>query len=121
LADEGTKLVLDALGRGLGSPTPQRGEPVYAHKIDSAELELDWTKPAIELHRLVRVGGAWTTHHGKRLKIWRTTLPAAGGVTVPTGTEPLELVEVQPEGRGRMPARAWANGVHWHDGDRLGT
>jgi methionyl-tRNA formyltransferase len=121
LVDEGTKLVLDVLEHRLGPPTPQEGEPVYAHKIDPAELQLDWTKPADELHRVVRVGGAWTTHRGKRLKIWRTALPAGDGVTVPTGSDPIELVELQPEGRGQMPAEAWANGVHWHNGDRLGT
>ncbi|MEY2461504.1 MAG: methionyl-tRNA formyltransferase [Acidimicrobiaceae bacterium] len=121
LVDEGTKLVLDVLEHGLGTPTPQSGEPVYAHKINPAELELDWSKPADDLHRLVRLGEAWTTHHGKRLKVRRTALPAGDGVVVPTGTEPIELVEVQPEGKPRMPARAWANGAHWHDGDRLGT
>jgi methionyl-tRNA formyltransferase len=120
LVDEGTRLVLDVLERGLGAARPQRGEPVYAHKIEPSELELDWTRPAVDLHRLVRVGGAWTTHNGKRLKVWRTRLPASGAVAVPTGTEPIELVEVQPEGKGRMPATAWANGVHWHPGDRLG-
>jgi len=121
LVDLGTELVLDALAHGLGEPTPQVGEPVYAAKIDPAEHEIDWSRPAIDLHRLVRVGGAWTTHHGKRLKVWRTALPAADGASVPTGSEPLELVEVQPEGKGRMPARAWANGAHWQPGDPLGT
>jgi methionyl-tRNA formyltransferase len=121
LVQEGTALILDVLEHGLGTPVPQVGEPVYAHKIDPAELQLDWTKPAVALHRLVRLGGAWTTHNGKRLKVWRSALPAGTGVIVPTGTEPLELLEVQPEGRARMAAHAWAHGVHWHDGDRLGT
>lgn len=121
LVEVGTELVLDALHTGLGEPTPQTGEPVYASKIDPSEYEIDWASPAIDLHRLVRIGGAWTTHHGKRLKIWRTALPAGSGVVVPTGSEPLELLEVQPEGKGRMPAAAWANGAHWHAGDRLGT
>ncbi len=121
LVQEGTRLVLDLLDNGLGTPTPQSGEAVYAHKIDPAELELDWTQPALDIHRRVRVGGAWTTHNGKRVKVWRTALPAGDGVVVPTGTETIELVEVQPEGKGRMAARAWANGVRWHAGDRLGT
>jgi methionyl-tRNA formyltransferase len=119
LVDECPQLVLDLLAHGLGTPVPQEGEPVYAHKLDPAELELDWSKPAIDLHRRVRVGGAWTIHNGKRLKVWRTQLPADGGVTVPTGSEPIELLEVQPEGKPRMPARAWANGVHWRAGDRF--
>ena len=45
----GTRLVLDALANGLGEPEPQVGEPVYAHKIDPAELELDWAAPAIDV------------------------------------------------------------------------
>jgi methionyl-tRNA formyltransferase len=71
----------------------------------------------------VRIGGAWTTHAGHRLKLWRTTLTpgVADAVTVAAGDGPLHLIEVQPEGRRRMPARAWANGVHWRAGDRLGT
>jgi methionyl-tRNA formyltransferase len=121
LVDEGTRLVLDVLEHGLGPPEPQRGEPVYASKIDPSEHQIDWSKPAIDVHRLVRIGGAWTTYNGKRLKVWRTALPATDGVTVPTGTGEIELVEVQPEGKGRMPARAWANGAHWHHGDRLGS
>jgi methionyl-tRNA formyltransferase len=121
LVAAGTTLILEVLEHGLGPSTPQSGEPVYARKIDPAELELDWSQPAVDLHRRVRVGEAWTTHRGKRLKVHRTALPAGTGVVVPTGTEPIELVEVQPEGKPRMPAAAWANGVHWLDGDRLGT
>src|SRR5581483_3706594 len=121
LVDEGTKLVLDVLANGKGAPTPQAGEPVYAKKIAPEELQIDWSRPAVELDRLVRVGGAWTTHHGKRLKIWKAALPAGDGIVVPTGTEPIQLIEVQPEGKARMSASAWANGVRWHDGDRLGT
>jgi methionyl-tRNA formyltransferase len=118
----GTRLVLDALASGLGEPEPQVGEPVYAHKLDPSEFELDWASPAIELHRIVRIGGAWTTHCGHRLKIWRTSLhPSDDGIVVPTGTEPIELLDVQPEGKPRMPARAWANGVHWQRSDTLPT
>jgi len=122
LVDVGTRLVLDALANGLGAPQPQAGEPVYARKIDPAELQVDWTSPALDVHRLVRLGGAWTTHHGRRLKIWRTSLqPTGQGIVVPTGTDPIEILEVQPEGKARMPAPAWANGAHWHAGDSLGT
>ena len=109
LVDIGTELVLDALATSLGAPAPQVGEPVYAHKLEPSELEIDWNAPAVEIHRLVRVGGAWTTFRGSRLKIWRTALPPSGnGLTVPTGSDPIELVEVQPEGRARMTAAAWA-------------
>ena len=112
LAVIGTGLLLDALDRGLGAPEPQGGEATYADKIDPAELEVDWSRSSEEIHRLVRIGGAWTTHRGKRLKIWRTSLGPDGH---------LELVEVQPEGKPRMAAADWANGAHWSPGDPLGT
>ena len=35
------------------------------------------------------------------------------GVTVPAGDGDVELLEVQPEGKGRMSARDWANGARW--------
>jgi len=112
LAVLGTDLLLAALDAGLGEPRPQEGETTYAHKIDPAELAIDWAAPAVAVHRLVRVGGAWTTHDGARLKVWRTALaPVADAIPVRAGDDPLWLVEVQPEGRRRLPARAWANGV----------
>ncbi|HEY8544521.1 MAG TPA: methionyl-tRNA formyltransferase [Acidimicrobiales bacterium] len=123
LTEEGTRLLLDGLRDGLGEPQPQVGEPTYAHKIEPSELQIDWTRPAVEIHRLVRVGGAWTTFRGKRLKVWRTSLAATAegvdvpdGVDVPAGDGPIRLVEVQPEGKPRMAATAWANGARWEPG-----
>lgn len=108
----GTSMLVAVLRDGPGSPRPQVGEPTYATKIDPAELRIDWARPAEEIHRLVRVGGAWTTHEGRRLKVWRSRLDAGGR---------LELLEVQPEGKTRMSFDAWANGARWRPGDPLGT
>ncbi|HEY3144307.1 MAG TPA: methionyl-tRNA formyltransferase [Acidimicrobiales bacterium] len=126
LTEAGTRLVVDNLTGGIGEPRPQEGEATYAHKIDPAELTVDWSQPAVAIHRLVRVGGAWTTFRGKRLKLWRTAMlngEASGkGVAVPTGDGLLQLIEVQPEGRPRMAAQAWANGARWApDAEPLGT
>ena len=95
---------------------------MYARKIDPAELQLDWASPAVDVHRLVRLGGAWTTHRGRRLKVWRTALHPTGARhrRARRGATPIELLEVQPEGKARMPARAWANGAHWRPGDSSG-
>jgi methionyl-tRNA formyltransferase len=122
LVEAGTALLVEHLGAGLGVPAPQEGEPVYAAKLDPAELAIDWDGPAVAVHRLVRIGGAWTTHLGRRLKIWRTNVPPRGdGPLVAAGDGPVELIEVQPEGKARLPAGAWANGARWSSGDRLGT
>ena len=53
---------------GLAEPAPQMGEPTYAAKIDPAELRIDWRDRAVEIDRLVRVGGAWTTLRGSRVE-----------------------------------------------------
>ena len=122
LVEAGTTLLVDNLSRGLGPASAQVGEPVYASKIVPKELAIDWDRPAVDVHRLVRLGGAWTTHEGRRLKIWRTNVPpCADGPVVGASDGPVELVEVQPEARSRTRAAAWANGVHWAPGDRLGT
>jgi methionyl-tRNA formyltransferase len=111
LVDIGSRLLVEVLAEGLGEPEPQVGEATYAAKIDPDELRIDWSRPPVEIHRLVRVGGAWTTHHGRRLKVWRTRLDG----------DRLELLEVQPEGKGRMPFDAWARGARWQPGEPLGT
>ena len=123
----GTDLLVEGIAVGLGLPRPQAGEPTYAKKIESDELRLDWMQPADVLHRVVRVGGAWTTFRGARLKVHRArvsdaTLPPGqlDGTTVGTGRGGLELLDVQPEGRAAQPASAWRNGARPQPGEHLG-
>jgi methionyl-tRNA formyltransferase len=107
LVTAGTALLVDQLRDGLGRPTPQVGEPTYAAKITPEELRIDWTKPAIELDRLVRVGGAWTTWRGKRIKIIEADI--VGSRLVPS--------IVQPEGRRPMAFADWRRGVRADEGE----
>jgi methionyl-tRNA formyltransferase len=101
LVDAGTRLLIGTLEAGLGEPEPQAGEPTYAAKIDPAELRIDWSRPAAEIDRLVRLGGAWTTFRGGRIKINEASLD--GDDLVPT--------VVQPEGKRPMAYDAWRNGA----------
>jgi methionyl-tRNA formyltransferase len=119
LVERGTRLLLDLLRDGIGQAREQVGEPTYAAKIDPQELELDWTQPAAQLARVVRLGEAWTTFRGRRLKVHRAhavdraslTPGALDGALVGTGSGALELVTVQPEGKAPMPVSAWRNGA----------
>ena len=63
----GAELLVRSLTEGLGEPSPQVGEPTYASKITMEDRHLVWDRPAVELARVVRIGGAWTTFRGKRL------------------------------------------------------
>jgi methionyl-tRNA formyltransferase len=126
----GSDLLVAQLTRGLGEPAPQEGEATYAAKIDPAELRIDWSRPAADIHAVTRLGRAWTTFRGKRLKVLATR-PGEGerdlepgqpdGVAVGTGDGWLELVEVQPEGKGPQAADAWRNGARPGPDDRLGA
>lgn len=136
LTEVGTTLLLDTIAAGTWDGVDQQGEVTYAAKIDPEERQIDWSLPAVDVHRWVRVGGAWTTAKGKRLKVHRTALvdaaatvdepsPRAPGLVsgelVATGDGWLRLVEVQPEGKPRVDAAAWANGARLGADDRLGA
>ncbi|MDE0803648.1 MAG: methionyl-tRNA formyltransferase [Acidimicrobiales bacterium] len=122
LVESGSRLLVESLQAGLGTPREQVGEPTYAKKITPDDLHIDWTAPADVIHRQVRVGGAWTTRDGDRFKVWRTSLdPTGDGIVHPTGDGVIELLDVQPAGKPRLDARAWANGARWSDDDRLGS
>jgi methionyl-tRNA formyltransferase len=121
LVGAGTALLLDALQHGFGPPEPQVGEVTYAAKLGADDLRLDWSRTAVDLDRVVRVGNAWTTVGGKRLKVWVARLDEAAGPTdgvpgsldgssVRCGEGRLQLLEVQPEGKRRMPAADWRRG-----------
>jgi len=131
LAETGTRMLVDLLARGLPVPVAQVGEPTYAAKIEPEEHHLDWSRPAAELHRVVRLGHAWTWFRGRRLRVLRAR--STGGTTVlepgqldpvdllvGTGAGILELLEVQPEGKGAQAAAAWRNGARPVTGERMG-
>ncbi len=137
LVEIGCDQLIDTLAAGFGIPEPQVGEPVYAEKIRSSELEIDWLGSAVEVNRLIRVGGAWTTWRGRRFKIISASVVedsrdddavpkrrdpgALDGMIVSTGHGSLQLLEVQPEGKGRQLVAAWSNGAHPQVDERFGA
>jgi methionyl-tRNA formyltransferase len=75
--------------------------------------------------------GAWATFRGERFKLGPVRLvdgdPLPPGelrvqpsvVLVGTATQPVQLGEVQAQGKKRMPAADWARGVRIEPGERL--
>jgi methionyl-tRNA formyltransferase len=136
LVDVACGLLVDVLKdgpAGLPEPEPQRGEPTIAEKVTKEDLHLDWSRSAVEVNRVVRLGHAWTTFRGKRLTVLEAAVvrdAAASdgrrpgsltGAFVTTGGGSLELRRVQPESRSPMSADEWLRGVRPDDGERLGT
>lgn len=123
LVSDGTEMLLAACRNGLPSEVPQSGDAEYADKVTPDDLRIDWSASAQRAVRQTRVGGAWTTWNDKRFKVHDaralnstigesgTCRVVDGRVLVGTGSESLELLSVQPEGKAVMSALAWANGA----------
>lgn len=127
--------------RGLASGTltpipqdhvdPQSLKP--APKIFTDHCRIHWDQPVAALHNLVRglspVPGAFTTLHGRMLKIYRSRpVPAAHGQAPGTVESDgrqrlrfaaadgwLEVLEVQAEGKKRMAVEDFLRGYRWPD------
>lgn len=118
LSELGATLLVDALAAGLGDPTPQTGESTYAAKLTAEDRRLDLEGSAVQAARVVRIGGAWTTVAGARLKVHRARAvddgPDGGvvdGTVLGFADGALDLVEVQPEGKARMAGADWRRGM----------
>jgi len=127
-------LLIDVLSNGATAAQTQRGDVVVAAKITQADLEIDWSKPAVVVDRQVRVGGAFTFFNGKRFKIHSLIVSAeifiseSGNmvvvndrVLVACGQGVVELLEVQPEGKPHISADDWKKGARLDAQSRLGS
>jgi len=122
LAAMGGRLIVDALAR-LDALTrvPQPAEGItYAHKIEKAEAEVDWTQPAAVIERRIRAfdpfPGASGKLGGDTVKLWSARVGADGGapgtvlgtspdgVCVACGEGSLVLTELQRPGGKRVTA-----------------
>lgn len=117
---------LDAIVSGELAAEPQDDElATYAGKISSADAELDWQLPAIQLERRVRAynpePGAWFTCDGERVKCLRAAVMTAEAATpgsivsieqefvvIACGEGALSLRELQRPGRRPVSAQQFA-------------
>ena len=104
--------------------------------IASESGRIDWTKPAVELERLVRAMNPWPgavtrLPSGSDLFVWRATVAdgasAAPGtlletgkrLLVSTGERALELTEVQLPGKRPLPAADFLRGARLEQGTSM--
>ncbi|OEJ27867.1 methionyl-tRNA formyltransferase [Streptomyces agglomeratus] len=132
---------MDGIEDGTLHAVPQPAEGItLAPKISVEDAHIDWKAPALRVDRVVRgctpAPGAWTVFRGERLKLVAVRpLPerteadlepgelAAGKkyVYAGTGSHPVELLWVQPQGKKPMLAADWARGVRIAPGEHLGA
>jgi methionyl-tRNA formyltransferase len=142
IAEAGAGLLvqtLDGIEDGTLRPVPQPAEGVsLAPKLTVDDARIDWSAPAVGVDRLIRgctpAPGPWTTFRGERLKLGPLRLASDDGaahlapgaievsrrfVRVGTGTEAVQLGEVQPHGRRPMAASDWARGARLDPAERF--
>jgi methionyl-tRNA formyltransferase len=141
LAESGARLMieaLDALEAGKLDCRPQPSEGVtYAEKIAPAETRIAWSRPAPELHDMIRglspYPGAWfeleLNGRKERVRALRSTLAEISGapgavlddhLTVACGEGAVRLTEVQRAGRKPMTAEEFLRGVKLAPGTMFG-
>jgi len=138
LSQTGAELLiktLDLLEQGACPRTPQvDADATLARILRKEDGLVEWSRPAAEIANRARGflpwPGAWTWFRGQRFNIWKCrpvpAVDAALNQPMPpgqlqasgkhllagTGEGVLELLEVQMEGRKRVPAAAFLNGTH---------
>ncbi len=138
---KGTKLLKEAIkiiekNGCIGKK--QEGKGSYAKKITKDDEIIDWSESAVKIYNKVRAlyprPAAQTSFRGKRLKIFRcfpekdVNVESFGRVisvfkeyfTVSCGKGALKIFEVQLEGKKRISAKDFINGMHLREGELLG-
>ncbi|NUS04259.1 MAG: methionyl-tRNA formyltransferase [Nonomuraea sp.] len=126
---------LDGVEDGALEARPQPSDGVtVAPKISVTDARVDWSKPAMRADRVIRActpnPGAWSEFRGQRVKLGPARIAVRADrlppgrilatkqlVLVGTATDPLELGEVQPQGKRPMTAVEWARGVRLEGDD----
>lgn len=142
LGGEAVTEALSLLEAGELKPQKQsEEESCYAAMIDKSMGQIDFSKSAAEIDRLIRGLTPWpsayTGYRGKQLKIWKARPDAEentfgrrpgeilrvekDAVTVAAGEGALRILELQLEGKKRMTARDFLLGVRMMPGEVLAS
>ena len=142
LASAGAAVLLETVNR-LANGHAVDEEPqderlvTYASRLERKESQVDWSRPAREIHNRIRGLQPWplaaAVLHARRVLLLRSAVDAGDAGTPPgvvagvtpdaiavgTGSGTLRLLEIQPEGRAAMPVRAFLSGHRVVAGDRF--
>jgi len=130
---------LEGLAAGAIAGRPQEHAlATHAPILKKEDGEVDWSRPAAEIHNRARGfqpwPGAYTRFRGRLLHLWRTRIAEKSAACEPGRLMPagrrllvacgggtaLELLEVQLEGRKRIPAPDFLHGQRVANQETLG-
>ena len=135
LSHMGAQLLIDTLDQNP-TPIPQdNSQATLAPILKKEDGLIDWRRPAKAIHNQTRGLQPWpgghTTFRGGTFNLWKARVGRssnrAPGLLAPDGTvscgdgTTLELLEVQLEGRKRIDAKSFLNGLRLTDNETLGA
>ncbi len=114
---------LDALAQNTIKPIKQDGDKAtFAPKISVQDCKINWSNPALMIHNQIRAfspkPGAFTFYKNKRVKLFGSKvlqnlhnarlLPGEiehtnSFLKIGTGTEPIQITNIQIEGKKKLP------------------
>lgn len=114
---------LDALAQNKIKPIKQDGDKAtFAPKISVQDCKINWSNPALMIHNQIRAfspkPGAFTFYKNKRVKLFGSKvlqnlhnarlLPGEiehtnSFLKIGTGTEPIQITNIQIEGKKKLP------------------
>lgn len=142
LADKGADLLIDTISVLASGSLPRKKQDdsraTYAGMITREDERIIWQDEAASIYNRIRalspVPGAYSSLNGTRFKIFSTRVvdenaegvpgqvlqPSDKGLLIQTGKGILEVLEVQKEGRNRMPCSNFLKGFIVAPGSVLG-
>lgn len=137
LAQLGGELILktlDVVENGTAEPKKQDDSfATHTSKIDKSLCPIDFSKPSFEVHNKIRGLNPWPIAIaklcGKNVKIFSSRLSELSGASgtvlsvkplvIGCGEKSVEILELQPDGKKRMSASAFAAGHKISIGDTV--
>lgn len=134
LAEIGASLLLKTIKgikNGFIKPIPQLGTPSYAPPLKKEDGRINWSKTAREVFNLVRGMYPWPSAYcylsKERIKIIKVKVLEGSGMPrrikkagedliVGTGEGLISIIELQPEGKRPMSAKAFLQGRRLKEG-----
>ena len=137
LASAGASAMSHVLKKLAEGPLEEKAQPAegvtYAHKIDKAEAEIAWSRPAPEVANHIRglspFPGAWSLVKGERLKILNAVADEGvgapgtvldGDLRIACGEGAIRVLEAQRAGKAAQNAETLLRGFKIEPGTVMG-
>jgi methionyl-tRNA formyltransferase len=127
LAIEDFEEFLNQIENGTIDKIVQKGDPSFAPKINEYDLKVDWHQNLENVKSKIKAGNehlyAWTNFQGQKIKILNSLgsgedyldpgciQKKSKAVNVGTSSKALILGDVIPQGKKKMTASDWLNGI----------